>query len=183
MKYLILFLICFSANANYVKLSEVESNSITKVFVKSKRCGSGCIKLPKGYDKSFHILADIMKNDVTSPVYSKSETETCIDEDDCNTKNGSKVCTDEDETVKMAQDFSDIYCTKFLRYNQIASGSKKLVIDETKKATKKAEKAAKKAAKAAKKAEVLDTLLSKLKNGEDLSKAQLRKVLLYLLGN
>ena len=55
---------------------------------------------------------DTQVNDITKPKFTKSEIEVCSNQADCETKNGIKTCIDIDEQVLMAQDYSDIYCSK-----------------------------------------------------------------------
>lgn len=187
MKYLILlFLMSFSAFGNYSKISEVETGSISKVFTKMKGCGVSCIKLPFGYNKSYHVVVAEMINDFTKPINSKNDIETCIDQTDCEVKNAVKSCADEFEIVFMAADFSDIYCSKLTGYEQKLSGSKIVVEDVAKKAAYDSSQSAKKLETLAisgqlnhmafgKKIYVSVLLLNKAKGLSKAQKRQLRK--------
>ena len=134
MKILILFLISLNCFGSYALKSEIESGSILKTY--TKKLGGDYLKLPKkGFNSNYHVVVDEMVNDYDSPINSKSETETCTDQADCESKNLVKTCLDQNERVLMAQDFSDIYCSKFTGYNQKLSGNKIVVEDATLKAS------------------------------------------------
>lgn len=197
MKYLILFLISFSASANFVKVSELESGAITKVFSKMKKCGNDCIRIPTGFNKSFHKKEEIQVPDYDSPIVSKSESESCsavaddpetteIDEsksieDDCQAKLAAKVCSDSDErAIKVLDEGSEeVYCTK-TTYPIVGSGKFHVVEDADLKAAYEIAKAADKAAKKTKK-DGLIALKEKLEEGKTLNPPQLSQVLKYLL--
>lgn len=183
MKYLILFLlVCFSANANYVKKAKVQSKNITKVFVKNNKCGADCIKLPKNFNLAFYVMVDVMIDDITKPVNSKSEIESCSDQTDCESKNEVKNCDDQDEIVIMAEDFAEIYCSKHLRYEQMASGEKEIVIDEDLKAAFLADKQSKATIAKNKRDEINGDILIRLKGNSVLTQVQIKKLFLHLLG-
>lgn len=129
MKYLILFLITFTASANYVKQAELSTDSISKVWVKQSDCGQGCISIPFGYNKNFHKMIDEEIDDVTSPINSKNDIEACADQAACETALALKVCTDSNETAYIDALFTELYCSKVTGYNQKLSGRKIVVED------------------------------------------------------
>lgn len=140
----LLFLITFSitTSANYLPESKINGQAIeagVAVYQKKAKCeavySETCHHVPFQYNPEYHELVDEMVGDPASAVYSKNDIEACADQTDCETKNSSKVCTDLMENVYMAQDFSEIYCSKFLRFDaQIPSGKKIIVENATKKA-------------------------------------------------
>jgi hypothetical protein len=142
MKYLILFLISLNCFANYAPLSEVQSKNITKVYL--KRPAGNFIKLPIGYNPAYYDVVDEMIDDIEKPIYSKSEAEACADQADCEAKNAIKVCADNEETVLMSEDFSEIYCSKLTGYEQKSTGNKIVVENASLKATYEAQQLAKK---------------------------------------
>ena len=142
MKYLItaiLFLLCFSVFANYIPQSKVDGNLHNGLTVSSKidRCeksySESCVKIPFDYNHNYHILIDEMIDDVSSPVYTKTNVELCTDEADCLTKESEKECLDGEIVIRVAEN-TEVYCSKFIRYNQIASGNKIVIEDVDKKA-------------------------------------------------
>jgi len=134
MKILILFLFCASAFANFVKKSEFESGDIKRIFTKKLKCGNDCLRIPKGYNKEFHILVDEMVDDLDKKIYSKTEIETCLNQEDCEQKNLEKACLNENDKILMAEDFSEIYCSRFLRFEKKPTGFKKVIEDPALKA-------------------------------------------------
>ena len=76
---------------------------------------------------------DEMIDDVSSPVYTKTNVELCTDEADCLTKESEKECLDGEIVIRVAEN-TEVYCSKFIRYNQIASGNKIVIEDVDKKA-------------------------------------------------
>ena len=181
MKLIILILLfSFSAFGNYAKLSEVETNTISKVWMKKSKCGNDCIKIPLGYNSNYHVVIDQMVNDISSPINSKNDIEICTDKADCDAKNLIKICIDELEIVYMAADFTEIYCSKITGYNQIASGQKIVTEDAGMKAAHMAARQSIKNARIAKKT-AIKALKDKLKLNQDLSMAELREVLKYLI--
>lgn len=169
MKYLILFLISFSAFGNYVKQSELDN--VKTVFTSLRSCGSDCIKIPRGFNQKTHKKEEIQVPDYDSPIVSKSEAETCsavaddpatteIDESKdvnevCVAVVSSKTCTDSGERViyvidESDQDQAEAYCTK-TTFPLIGSGKFQIVEDATMKAAYDAVQAVK-AAKQSKKA-------------------------------
>ena len=134
MKILILIFISLNCFGNYALKSEIDSGSSLKVYTRKPKSGN-YLKIPKGFNLNYHVIVDEMINDYDSPINSKSETETCVDQSDCEAKNLVKTCLDQDERVLMAQDFSDIYCSKITGYNQKLNGNEIVVEDAAKKET------------------------------------------------
>lgn len=179
---LLFLLFSFSVFGNYAKLSEVETNSISTVFTRMKSCGNDCIKIPLGYDSNYHRVIDGMKNDLDNPIESKNDISPCSDKADCDAQNLIKVCTDIEETVYMALDYSDIYCSKITGYPQIPSGQKIVTEDIGLKTAYLAVEQSKKDAALAKKTDFL-VLKTKLDSGGTLTPVELSAYLLYLSRN
>ncbi len=182
MKCLILFLISFSVFANYIPKEFVGIEMNLTVFSNSNKCeqhySSECVKIPSGYNAKVHTLQDEL--DITKPIYSKSEIETCADQAECEAKNAVKTCIDEDETVYMAEDFSEIYCSKQTGFEK--TGKEIIAEDGSKKASYNAEKKAEKDAEKAKKGIAKD-INTKLKNGDALTGAERDEALKFIFRN
>ena len=117
-------------------VSEVEKKILDcnyPLLVK-KKCEGVCVEIKKEFNCKYYEIAEEMVDDSTKPVHSKSESEVCADQLDCETKNESKICADVLESVFMAEDFSEIYCSKFIRFEQKLSGRKTTKENSTKKA-------------------------------------------------
>ena len=123
MKILILFFLFFSLNvfANY--MSEVDMfdcNKIgRKIYGKLKTCQKEHVDCVAFSPCETTSRQDTQVDDITKPKFTKSEIEVCSDQADCETKNGIKTCIDIDEQVLMAQDFSEIYCSKPNGFDQM----------------------------------------------------------------
>lgn len=151
----ITFLFCYVAFGSESQVSEVENklldcNYPLKMFIKAN-CEGQCLKIPENFNESCHYseIIDEEIDDPTKPVYSKNEVEACLDQADCEAKNATKTCIDSEESALMAQDYSEIYCSKLLRFEKKLSGAKVLVENASMKATYEAAKAAKDAKDAA----------------------------------
>jgi len=123
MKYLILFLITFNAFANYLDKSKVGvCEDGQTVFMKSK---PNTIKIPSGYNCAYHrIVAETQM---------KEETESCVDEADCQAELALKEC-EKGEAIYTLEP-NEVYCT-WIRPEQVME-------DASLKATYEAEQAAK----------------------------------------
>lgn len=139
MKYLILLLLCFNTFASQtIRLPESEIDKalliepgVGRILCKDRPLEL-CIKKPK--KQSWHWLkkVDVMMDG--DEIHSKSEIETCLDQTDCDQILLAKSCIDEDESPIKNYDLLEVYCSKLIGYEQIPSGSKKLVVDSAKKA-------------------------------------------------
>jgi len=184
MKYLILLILSFNVLAgNYMTREDfLAKKSI--VYSDKKECkkhslSKKCKKINKDFKFDTFKEVDEEIDDYTKPVNSKTEIQPCvaiindpatasIDESKtaqqvCEALNSSKVCSSIQERVVMAQDFSEIYCTKVLRYNKKLSGRKILVEDAVLKANYEAKKLAEENYKKA-----VDKELSDMKFGQKL---------------
>tara|TARA_Y100000310_G_scaffold243676_1_gene248254 strand:- start:22909 stop:23622 length:714 start_codon:yes stop_codon:yes gene_type:complete len=130
MKLLILLLFSLSSWAQFVPVSEIDAGSVTTVYRSQSICPGQCLKIPVGYNKAFHKKVEIMKPDLENPTITKSQGETCLDDEDCQSKLEAKTCTDiEERAVKVLDsDPKEVYCTK-TTYPQIGSGQFKVVED------------------------------------------------------
>lgn len=99
MKYLIILLFSFSAIASYMDKNNVGNceNGIV-VYAKKKQ---NTIKIPKDYNCYYHFLQP--KTQV------KAETESCVDDLDCQTKLENKTC--ENGYAIKNIDLMEVYCT------------------------------------------------------------------------
>ena len=160
-----------------------------KVFVKRKDCkahyAKKCVKLPKGYVADYFVSVDEMKDDRGRPLWSsRADQVACSGESDCRAKLKELVCAGGSGWDRfIAAGFDEVYCARITGFEQRATGDKIAVEDASKKAAHMAAVAAESSAKADKKTKRKQAkgFISKLKSGSDLSKAELRQVLLVLL--
>ena len=135
MKFLILnIFLMFSAFGDYALLSEVESGNVTKSFTSKPTTGE-YVSIPTGYNSSYHRTADQMKNG--EPNYeAASNIVSCTDSSDCGEKLAVHVCNAETKHYALINaENTSVYCTKVASYNQIPTGKKIVVIDESLKAS------------------------------------------------
>jgi hypothetical protein len=60
MKYLLMFLIALSANAEFIKQADVGVCKDGIALTRSKaKCGSDCIEIKKGYNCEYYVLAEV----------------------------------------------------------------------------------------------------------------------------
>lgn len=128
------------AQSLYVPESKVGKGTDGLTIHKSKaKCetqySETCFDIKSTKNASYSEIIDEMVDDYSKPVNSKNEIEACSDQTDCETKNASKVCADSEESVFMAADYSEIYCSKLLRFEQKLSGRKIVSANETSKAS------------------------------------------------
>lgn len=125
MKYLLIFLITFTAHANYIKKSQVGSCDTIKleVFMSKLKCGDDCIKIDKNYNCEYSEIepAKDLKADVIS----------CNDESDCSEKFISLECSNESFHRIKNIDLMEVYCTKHIPEHIKSDESKKADYDET----------------------------------------------------
>ena len=184
MKLLIILFLTFSAFANYIPKTKVGTGESLTVFMKKKKCESHyseiCIKIPSGYNSEFHKLKDQMKNDLDSPNWGqRSAIEPCSGESNCSEIALIKECLDGRHSLYNAE-YSEVWCNKILSYAQIPSGKKIVSENAELKAIHEADKLSKKLAKQALKDEI-ELLKVKLIDEQDLTPAELRKVLRHLV--
>lgn len=142
MNKLICLLIIVFSGSTWACLNELPLSEAQKAIAKDPSfTGKVCKDLPSEQCMCFdnvnlrHVdIVDEMIPDESKPTYSKNDIEVCVDQSDCESKNASKTCTDSQETVYMAQDFSEIYCSKLTGYEQKVSGRKVFLINLAKKA-------------------------------------------------
>ena len=181
-KTIFIFLITLNVFANYIPKDEIGSGNTLTVFTKKNRCESyyyskTCIRIPFGYNHEFHILIDEL--DMTKPIHSKNDIETCNDDQAiCETLNATKTCTDNTETVYMAQDYSEIYCSKITGHQ--TTGKKIIVENASAKAAYLAAIQSKQAAANTQRA-LMKTYKTKLMADQALSAGETKKLFKYLL--
>lgn len=146
MRIIFLFLISFTTLAQFAPVSEVDSNSVSRVYRSQRSCPGNCMKIPVGYNKAFHRSIERLKNDLDNPIVSKNEAEVCLDDDDCQSKLEAKVCSDNLEKAikRLDTEPKEVYCTK-TTYNKIPSGEFYVVVDDSLKASYEAQRAVVKA--------------------------------------
>lgn len=200
MKFLSLIFITFltlTAKANWVKEQEILNKDIKSVYLRKKFCPGVCYRIPNKTNASYLELVDIMENDLTKPVMSKTDVVQCVAieddpatteidetkslEDDCQEKLAALDCLNKGEAIRAA-DNSEVYCSMLLRYEQKPSGMKKVRIDETLKTQYETAKASQKAQEQAVEGQLEDMAFGKrlyasvqlLNKGKGLTKAQRR---------
>lgn len=135
MKFLILLLISFSAFANYIPKAKVGTDLAKTVFTNQKKCsehyGEICIKIPSGYNTVYHY--------VKPDTQLKLQGESCLDEEDCQTKLESLFC-EKGKAIKNL-DLLEVYCT-YLELEHVAIDTAKKQAHEAQKAQKEAMKSA-----------------------------------------
>jgi len=183
MKLLVLFLISFSCLASYTSKQDAENcNKVGRTFyLRKAQCGPTCVKVPKNYSCETFSEQDVEVDDYSKPSHSKSEVEACDSEEDCKAKLALKECSDESERKYINAEYSEMYCSKFLGYDK--KMVKKYLEDAAKKAAYDQAESDKVAVKKAKMDEVKLIILKKLKNGEELTPAQVRKFRIFMLRN
>jgi hypothetical protein len=198
MKFLIPFILITitTARAQWVRESEILSKNWTSVSRRAA-CPGTCYKVPVGSAPAFIELEEVTVNDLTKPVYSKTDVVGCVEtqddpettevdetitlEDDCREKLAALDCTGKGEAIRAA-DNSEVYCSMLLRYEQKPAGYSKAVVNEALKSQWEAERAAKKAERQAVQSQVKDmdfgrqvyAAIQLLNKGKGLSKAQRR---------
>lgn len=123
---------------------------------------------------------DTSVDDLTKPIFTKSEMVTCTDATDCQAKLAAKICADVKETAIKNLDLMEVYCSKDSFSQKIV---KQIREDSIKKLAYDAAQAALAAANLSRRAKRLaaKSLISKLQGGTDLTNAELRQVLLAIL--
>ena len=198
MKFLIPFILLTitTARAQWVRESEILSKNWTKVSRRAA-CPGKCYRVPVGSASVFIELEEVMANDLTKPVYSKTDVVACaataddpetteVDEtksleDDCQEKLAALNCVGKGEAIR-AEDNSEVYCSRLLRYEQKPAGYSKAVVNETLKTQWKTQRAAAKAQRQAVQNQVEDMNFGReiyasiqlLNKQKGLSKAQRR---------
>lgn len=114
----------FAYAGNYMsktKLLDCESSGRVTYFkvLDCSKSALDCVEIPKDFQCETFSDQGVLEDDLANPNYSKSQVETCVDNDDCIAKTGLKTCTDVDEGVVWTSSPFEVYCTKFLSYPQI----------------------------------------------------------------
>lgn len=200
MKFLIPFILITitTARAQWVRESEILSKNWTSVSRRAA-CPGACYKVPVGSNPAFVELQEVMVNDLTKPVWSKTDVVACeavaddpatteVDEsktllEDCQEKLAALDCTGKGEAIRAA-DNSEVYCSRLLRYEQKPAGYQRAVVNETLKTQWEAERAAKRAEREAVQSQIKDMNFGRslyasvqlLNKGKGLSKAQRRQL-------
>ena len=136
-KLILLFLINFSVMGAWYKapVSEIEKKFLDCSYPLAvlKICKGDCAEVTNQFSCEYSKISDELVNDLTKPINSKSEIESCLDEVHCQNKLEAKTCSDESERAIKNLDSLEIYCSKITGYEQKLSGRKIIVIDEAKK--------------------------------------------------
>lgn len=189
MKILILCFLFLSINvfAGYMskaKMLNPDCNTSRPFYTKKKTCdllNPDCIPVPS-VDRICNLSElDTQVDNPESPKATKNEIVTCDDQADCELKNSSKTCLDSDEVVRIAENYSDIYCTKPNGFNKMTV--KMIREDPVKKATHdtlRASELVKKNNRNTNRAQ-MKALMSSLKAGTDLNTVQRRKLDLLII--
>ena len=126
MKLLIIFCLTFFslAQAGGFKTQADYESCLSRPMVYSTRglCeaaeGQTCYELLPTYNCEYSRLQDSTENDLTKPLYSKNETESCSGESDCQSKLALKSCLDSEESPFINAEYSELYCSKLTGYEQ-----------------------------------------------------------------
>ena len=125
MKNLILFLFCTNVFAGYMSESKMlnsDCNTGRPFHSRKITCdleSTDCVPVPDGYNCQTFSKLDTEVDDPFSPKATKSQTETCTDNADCQTKLEGLVCIDSDETARKNLIWMQVYCTKPNGFNQM----------------------------------------------------------------
>lgn len=145
--FLICLLLSLNCAANWVKDSELISGDIKTVYLKKKKCGSDCVKIPIRYNKNFHKRMEVMIDDLSKPNYeAESQVESCSSESDCLEKLAAKDCGDSELAPYkkyVSAENDKVYCTRIVSYQKKGTGSYEVRVDESLKSAYEALKAAK----------------------------------------
>ena len=119
MKILLLCFLLFSLNgfAGYMsKADMLDCDKSGRVFyLKQKTCDNNradCVGVPKGFHCKTYSELDTSVDDLTKPIFTKSEMVTCTDATDCQAKLAAKICADSEETAIKNLDLMEVYCSK-----------------------------------------------------------------------
>ena len=177
----ILLLILISINlpslASFVKKSELCNEGPTTNYQECPK-GHSCYKLPKGHKcETFSLVPEMENGDA---VYSENEIEVCDSEESCGPIYDSKTCSDPDEWVEIRGNNTEVFCTKFLNFEQVPTGKQVLELDPTKKAAHDASKQAEKDAVKAEK-DAVKIIKQGLNGTGEVSNNDIKEALKYLL--
>src|SRR5690554_6446804 len=96
---LLLFLLSFTANADFVKLSDFNTCGVTGYYDKhtcENEQGSECVKRPKGLEGECGIflptLQDVLVDDLEKPIRDKTNVTTCEGQEACQSALESLEC-------------------------------------------------------------------------------------------
>ena len=128
MKILILCFLLFSLNsfAGYMSKSLMlnQDCETDRPFYPLKReCDkkhSDCISVRKGFNCQTDSEQDTSVDDTSSPIIVKRDLDTCVDDDECQTKLVALVCTDTSLTAikRLDLDPKEVYCPEQIGFNQ-----------------------------------------------------------------
>lgn len=123
MKLLILSLLIFTTTLhaeNWLNHTKVKSGSIEAYSLKAdceRVSQEKCFDLGE-YPSTVFSEVDESVEDYSKPVYSKSEVQACATNAICDSTFAVKVCTDVTESPIKNYDLKQVYCSKFLSYEQ-----------------------------------------------------------------
>lgn len=151
MKYLILTLLFFTDLTyaeNWLNHSKIKSGSIEAYSLKAdceRVSGETCFNVGD-YPTSVYSEMDEEIDDTAKPIYSKSETESCLSESNCDLVFSTKTCSDLTESPIKNYDLLQVYCSKWIGYEKklqktIALDSQKLTTWQSQKAIEASERA------------------------------------------
>lgn len=164
MKYIILTLLFLSTSAsaeNWLNHSKIKSGSVEAYSLKSdceRISGEKCFDLGDNPSTVF-IEFDKEIDDLSKPLYSKSEIQSCASIGECDQIHSSKICSNELESSIKNYELLEVYCSRFLSYEK--KPSKTIKLDEEKVKThieKKQKEIELKEAKKKKRLESIDSL-------------------------
>lgn len=180
MKILILFYCLIVATSSFSMFMKIDDIGVCGKVKYAKNCGNNCIEISKRYNCKYSKKADEMKDDVSAPIWaSRSMIDSCLGIMDCKEQALVKECINGRSPYYNAE-YSEIWCGKITGYNQIPSGKKIVIEDQPLKAAYIAQVQAEKDLKQSKK-DAVKALKAKVELDQDLTPAELRVVLKYLI--
>ena len=140
----LLFFITFSAQADWVKISDFNSCEAVGYYDRhtcENTHSSECIKLPSNYGEACGLfqetLQDVFVNDISRPIRNKTQTQACEGQELCQVALEALTCEEEGAESFINESYSEAYCSKVIGYEQKYS-HKIAVVDADKLAHKQA---------------------------------------------
>lgn len=175
MKYLLILLLLFTFNVfaidHYIKVESVDDCNKSQIIYSGPKAKHICEK--EGQCLQINELpynCDYAKK--VDEKWLKADSESCTDEENCQTIFESKICSDPEFHKIKNLELMQVYCTKFKEAHVAINSSKKESYDRAIQQQKQAEKDENDAIKAIKKT---------LKDSDTISDQDLKKVLKFIL--
>ena len=109
---------CYAENwLNHSKILNASKEAYSLKSDCERISGEKCFDLGNNPSSVFSEI-DVEVDDTLKPNYSKSETESCLSFDDCDSKFAVKSCLDNQESPIKNYDLLQVYCSKFTGYDK-----------------------------------------------------------------